>query len=241
MGQGRGRARSRRPTLRRGWDELEPVLRRPAVRGRSQNLGMGFVADPDDPSPEELAWQAEVEEERRIDALFLREDLEDDDDEDDDEGEVVEWAPRRSAPAAPSIEGGPRTRRVSMAPGAGQFADEPGGFAFSSWRGRGSTARAPQLSAVAYARIVSLLEAKSGGLSIDQLRGLMRRGRRTPAATRHHGRLAAAVHELREHRSAGSRPIRVDHLAHVLGCDPATIWRLKKRGASAQLQDSAEP
>jgi hypothetical protein len=63
----------------------------------------------------------------------------------------------------------------------------------------------------------------------------MQRGRRTKAASEDYARLAAGIASLR-----ASRSIRVYHLAEVLHCDPATIWRLTIRGRS-QLQDSQDP
>jgi len=122
-----------------------------------------------------------------------------------------------------------------MALGVGLFVEEPGGFGFSGGSQRGPTGRPALLTPVSRARVVELLEEGAGGLTIKRMRALLCRGRRTAVATEEHARLAGAVSAIRS-----SRRVRVDHLAEVLGCDPATIWRLTQRGRS-QLQDPGDP
>ena len=118
---------------------------------------------------------------------------------------------------------------------AGLFADEPGGFDFGGSYERGRTGRPALLSPVSRARVIEVLEEAAGGLALERMRRLMRRGRRTKAASEDYARLTAAIASLR-----ASRSIRVYHLAEVLGCNQTTIWRLMKTGQS-QLQDSQDP
>jgi hypothetical protein len=191
-------------------------------------LRVGYIAGPDDLSADELDWLQCLEDEGDGNA---------DDDEDWDEYvEIVERAPRRSTSGAPARDhvAGPRTRMASLALGAGVFAEEPGGFTYSGSRERGPTARPLELSRVARARVIELLEDAAGGLPLVRMRALMRPGRRTKAASEDYERLTAAIASLRARRR-----IRVDHLAELLGCDPATVWRLTIRGRS-QLQDCAD-
>jgi hypothetical protein len=185
---------------------------------------VGYIADPNDPTPEHL--RAEVFDDELDDDAY--------DDEDWDDVECVEHAPRRATSGTPRDEAGPRSRMTSMAIGAGLFAEEPGGFDFGGSRRRGPTARPVEMSRVARVRVIELLEEAADGVPLERMRALMRPGRRTKAASEDYKRLTAGIALLRERR-----PIRVDHLAQLLGCDPATIWRLTIRGRT-QLQDSDE-
>jgi hypothetical protein len=142
-----------------------------------------------------------------------------------------ERAPRRASSGARHEGAGPRSRTTPMAIGAGLFAGEPGGFDVGGTYDGGPTGRPALLSPVSRARVIELLEEAAGGLALERMRPLMRRGRRAKAASEDYTRLASAIASLR-----ACRRIRVDHLAEVLGCDPATIWRLTIRGRS-QLQD----
>ena len=90
------------------------------------------------------------------------------------------------------------------------------------------------MSRVAQARVIDLLEEAADGLPLERMRALMRPGRRTKAAREDYERLTVGIASLRARRN-----IRVDHLAQLLDCDPATVWRLTIRGR-AQLQDSAD-
>jgi hypothetical protein len=121
-----------------------------------------------------------------------------------------------------------------MAIGAGLFTEEAGGFAFGARPERGATGRPAQLSAVARARVIELLEDAAGGLPLERMRALMRRGRRTKAASDDYALPTVGIARLPRRR------IRVEHLVELLGCNHATVWRLTKRGES-QLQDSENP
>jgi hypothetical protein len=188
-------------------------------------LRVGYIADPDGLSPDELDW---------LDCLEEEDHGVDDDEDWADHVEIVERAPRRTTSGVPARDhvAGPRTRMASLALGAGVFAEEPGGFTYSGPRERGPTARPVELSRVARARVIELLDDEAGGLPLERMRALMRPGRRTKAASEDYERLTAGIASLRARRR-----IRVDHLAELLGCDPATVGRLTIRGRS-QLQDS---
>jgi hypothetical protein len=165
-----------------------------AVRSRGHNLAVGFIADPDDPTPESL--RAEVfDDELDVDPY---------DDEDWDEVEFVERAPRRASSGSPRDEAGPRSRMSSMAIGAGLFAEEPGGFDFGGACERGPTARPVEMSRVARARVIELLEEAADGVPLERMRALMRPGRRTKAASEDY----AADGRDRVAAGASSRPCR---------------------------------
>jgi hypothetical protein len=201
------------------------------VRGCSDNSGVGFIADPTDLLSEPPKVELDDDELDFLDGVDRN-----DNEDCEDDVQAVERAPRRASSGAPREGAGPRSRTTSIAVGAaGLFADEPGGFAFGGSYERGTVGRPVLMSSIGRARVIELLEEAAGGLALERMRPLMRRGRRTMAASEDYARLAAAIASLRARRR-----IRVDHLAEVLGCDPATIWRLTIRGRS-QLQDSQDP
>lgn len=202
------------------------------VRSQADNPAVGFVADPNDLPDDPTTVALNQDELWYLDGINSY----DADDDWDDDIEPVERAPRRAASGTPRDDAGPRSRTTSMAIGAGGlFADEPGGFASGASYVRGPTGRPRRLSAVSRSCVIELLEEAAGGLVLERMRRLMRPGRRTRAADDDYRRLASAIALLRS-----CRRVRVDNLAEVLDCDPATIWRLTIRGR-AQLQDSRDP
>jgi hypothetical protein len=187
---------------------------------------VGFIADPDDLEPESRPIVLNEDEKNFVIRVVQ------DEDEEDDEPLAVENPPRRASSGGDRGGAGPRSRMTPIAAGVGVFVDELG--VGTSWaRQTGPMGRPAELSPVARSRVVGLLEESAGGLPIARLRRVIRRGRRTKAADDDYARLALGIAVLRT-----SRPIRVSHLAEVLECDPATVWRLKMRGQQ-QLQDFA--
>lgn len=189
---------------------------------------VGYVADPNELG-ESSAIQLDPSEKAFVDRLNLPFE---DDRNDGDFGPVLN-PPRRASLRAPLDEAGPRSRMALVTSDADSLRDEPG-IDFYSPRPTGPTGRPEVMSPVARARVIALLEEAANELPIDHMRRLMRRGRRTKAAQEDYERLAYGVAAIRARRN-----IRVSHLAEVLGCDPATVWRLTIRGQS-QLQDSQD-
>ena len=101
--------------------------------------------------------------------------------------------------------------------------DTPGGFEASGVRPY--YGQSTQLSAIARDKLERLVEVHCG-TDIQSVRRVIRRGRPARADAAVRAAVADAVADLRD-----TRRVRVDVLAAILQCDPATVWRLRRRAS----------
>jgi hypothetical protein len=130
---------------------------------------------------------------------------------------------RRASRGSAGEDAGPRRRNseLGVSDPRALLGDSPGGFQGPG--ARGFFGHATEASPVAKAKLERLLEQRCGA-PIDDIRRVIRRGRPAKADTRARAAVASALSQLRDERR-----VRVALLAEILQCDPATIWRLRKR------------